>query len=192
VRAGVLDRLGLYANVAARLAEHAVSVEDHVGLLVYADGTLSATLPDRGLRGVMRLRRALATLASPRGESDPRGAALAVRRMLRHRGLVVWLTDLTDPERNAALLQALKLLAPRHQAIVAAPHAAEIGTLAQAPAVDWRDPAIALAAREHSRRAQEQVALLKRQGVVVLDEPDDELDRAVLEAYLQLRTRRRI
>src|SRR5687767_14977968 len=32
VRSGVLDRLGLYANVAARLAEHAVSVEDRVGL----------------------------------------------------------------------------------------------------------------------------------------------------------------
>ena len=37
VRAGALDRLGLYANVAARLAEHAVSIEDRVGLLVYAD-----------------------------------------------------------------------------------------------------------------------------------------------------------
>jgi uncharacterized protein (DUF58 family) len=34
VRAGDLDRLGLYANVAARLAEHAVTVEDRVGVLV--------------------------------------------------------------------------------------------------------------------------------------------------------------
>ena len=41
VRAGALDRLGLYANVAARLAEHAVSIEDRVGLLVYADRTLT-------------------------------------------------------------------------------------------------------------------------------------------------------
>ena len=59
VRAGDLDRLGLYANVAARLAEHAVSVEDRVGLLVYAERTLGACLPDRGLRAVTRLRRAL-------------------------------------------------------------------------------------------------------------------------------------
>ena len=57
---------------------------------------------------------------------------------------------------------------------------------------DWRDPAIALAAREHRDRAQVQVATLRRQGIVVLDEPDDKLDQAVLDAYLLLRQRRRI
>ena len=126
VRAGALDRLGLYANVAARLAEHAVSVEDRVGLLVYADRTLSACMPDRGVRAVARLRRSLELLESNRGESDPVAAAIQVRRLLRHRGLVVWLTDLAEPARNAELMQALKALVPRHQPIVAAPHAVEI------------------------------------------------------------------
>jgi hypothetical protein len=36
------------------------------------------------------------------------------------------------------------------------------------------------------------VATLRQGGVVVLDEPDDQLDRAVLDAYLQLRRRRRV
>jgi uncharacterized protein (DUF58 family) len=192
VRAGVLDRLGLYANVAARLAEHAVSIEDRVGLLVYADRTISASMPDRGVRAVARLRRSLEILESDRGESDPVAAAIHARRVLRHRGLVVWLTDLAEPARNEALMQALKALVPRHQPIVAAPHAAEISRLAAAAAGDWRDPSISLAAREHQRRAQAQVAQLRRQGIVVLDEPDDKLDRAVLDAYLHLRQRRRV
>jgi uncharacterized protein (DUF58 family) len=192
VRAGTLDRLGLYANVAARLAEHAVSIEDRVGLLVYAERTLTACMPDRGVRAVARLRRSLEILESDRGESDPVAAAIQVRRILRHRGLVVWLTDLAEPARNEQLMQALKALVPRHQPIVAAPHAAEIARLAEEPARAWRDPAISLAAREHHRRAQLQVATLRRNGIVVLDEPDDRLDRAVLDAYLQLRQRRRI
>jgi uncharacterized protein (DUF58 family) len=192
VRAGELDRLGLYANVAARLAEHAVSIEDRVGVVVYADRVLSACLPDRGLRAVTRLRRALETLETTRGDSNPLTAAIHVRRMLRHRGLVVWLTDLAEPERTAGLMQAMRALVPRHQPIVAAPHAAEISQLVEARQQEWRDPAVALVAREHRDRAQREVALLRRQGVVVLDEPDDELDRAVLDAYLQLRTRRRI
>jgi uncharacterized protein (DUF58 family) len=192
VHAGDLDRLGLYANVAARLAEQAVSVDDHVGLLVYSSRTLVALAPDHGVRAVSRLRHALATLRSDRGEADPVAAALAARRLMRHRGLVVWLTDLAEPARNAALLQALRVLVPRHQPIVASPHAAEIARLASQPAADWRDPAITLAAREHTRRAQEQIAGLQRGGVVVLDEPDDKLDRAVLTAYLDLRRRRRI
>jgi uncharacterized protein (DUF58 family) len=192
VRAGQLDRLGLYANVAARLAEHAVSVEDRVGVLVYAERVLSASLPDRGTRAVMRLRHVLETLDSQRGEPDPVAAAIQVRRMLRHRGLVVWLTDLAEPARNETLMQALKALVPRHLPIVAAPHAAEIERLATAKATEWRDPSIAIAARAHRERAQAQVMALRQQGVVVLDEPDDELDEAVLDAYLQLRHRRRV
>jgi uncharacterized protein (DUF58 family) len=192
VRAGALDRLGLYANVAARLAEHAVSIEDRVGLLVYSGGTLAACVPDRGLRAVTRMRHALETLVSDRGESDPVAAALTVRKLLRHRGLVVWLTDLAEPERNDRLLAALQALTPRHQPIVAAPQAAQIARLATQPASDWRDPSIALAAREHALRARAQIANMNRRGVVVLDEPDDRLDRAVLDAYLQLRRRRRV
>ena len=192
VRAGALDRLGLYANVAARLAEHAVSIEDRVGLLVYAERTLTACMPDRGVRAVARLRRSLEVLESARGESDPKAAAIDARRILRHRGLIVWLTDLAEPGRNDELILALKALIPRHQPIVAAPHAAEIARLADEPARDWRDPAIALAAREHRQRAQLQVATLRRKGIVVLDEPDDRLDRVVLDTYLQLRQRRRI
>ncbi|HUQ10452.1 MAG TPA: DUF58 domain-containing protein [Steroidobacteraceae bacterium] len=192
VRAGALDRLGLYANVAARLAEHAVSVEDRVGLLVYAERTLAACLPDRGTRAVTRLRHALEMLASERGESNPVAAALTVRKLLRHRGLVVWLTDLAEPARNEQLLQALQAVMPRHQPIVAAPQAAEIARLASKPASDWRDPSIALAAREQAQRARAQIANMNRRGVVVLDEPDDRLDRAVLDAYLALRRRRRV
>jgi hypothetical protein len=33
---------------------------------------------------------------------------------------------------------------------------------------------------------------MRQRGVVVLDEPDHQLDRAVLDAYLQMRTRRRV
>jgi uncharacterized protein (DUF58 family) len=192
VRAGDLDRLGLYANVAARLAEHAVSAEDRVGLLVYAERSLSACLPDRGLRAVTRLRHALESLETRRGEPNPVTAAIQVRRMLRHRGLVVWLTDLAEPARNEQLMQALKALVPRHLPIVAAPHATEIDRLADAPAVEWRDPLIGLAARGHRQRAHAQVAALRHQGVVVLDEPDDKLDRAVFDAYLRLRSRKRV
>jgi uncharacterized protein (DUF58 family) len=192
VRAGDLDRLGLYANVAARLAEHAVSMEDRVGLLVYTGRTLKACAPDRGTRAVARLRHALETLESDRGESAPLVAALTVRKLMRHRGLVVWLTDLAEPARNAQLLLAMQTLMPRHQPIVAAPHAAEISRMASQPASDWRDPGVMLAAREHQQRARAQIAGMNRRGVVVLDEPDDKLDGAVLDAYLSLRRRRRV
>jgi hypothetical protein len=36
------------------------------------------------------------------------------------------------------------------------------------------------------------VSNLRRAGILVLDEPDDRLDRAVLDSYLNLRQRRRV
>jgi uncharacterized protein (DUF58 family) len=192
VRAGELDRLGLYANVAARLAEHAVSVEDRVGLLVYSGRTLSACTPDRGLRAVTRLRRQLATLESDRGESNPVAAAIQVRRLLRHRGLVVWLTDLAEPwpqrRTHAGREGAGAAPSADHRGAARRGDRAPRGEAARG----WRDPAIALAAREHHLRAQVQVASMRRQGIVVLDEPDDRLDQAVLDSYLLLRRRKRV
>ncbi len=51
VRTGKLDRLGLYANVASRLAEVVTPNDDRVGLLVFSDRTLALCSPDRGYRG---------------------------------------------------------------------------------------------------------------------------------------------
>ena len=128
-----------------------------------------------------------------RGESNPVAAAIQVRRMLRHRGLVVWLTDLAEPARNEQLMQALKALVPRHMPIVAAPHAAEIARLVAAPRRStgairpWRSPRVNIGSAPRRRWRQ-----LRRQGVVVLDEADDALDQAVFDAYLQLRRRKRV
>jgi uncharacterized protein (DUF58 family) len=189
VRAGQLDRLGLYANVAARLAEHAVSVEDRVDC-GHAERTLGACLPDREVRAVTRLRRARDT-RSGRGEPNPVAAAIQVRRMLRHRVWSCGSPDLAEPARNEQLCRPQGAGAATH-AHRRSPHAAEITRPARAAAVEWRDPAVTIAARAHRQRAQEQVAALRHQGVVVLDEADDALDQAVFHAYLQLRRRRRV
>jgi len=67
VRAGALDRLGLYANVAARLAEHAVSIEDRVGLLVYAERTLTCCRPTACCSGSPERRHAYRRLCATSG-----------------------------------------------------------------------------------------------------------------------------
>src|SRR5262249_26964453 len=96
VRAGRLDRFGLYANVAARFAEIVVPNDDRIGMMVFAAGPLAVCAPDRGLPAIMRIRRTLEQLPVPPAESDPLAAAIRIRGMLKHRSLVVMLTDLDD------------------------------------------------------------------------------------------------
>jgi uncharacterized protein (DUF58 family) len=192
IRAGQLDRFGLYANLAARLAELAVQLDDRVGLVVYADRVLTTSAPARGLAAIVGMRRALEQLAVVSAESDPTAAAISVRRLLKHRGLIVLLTDLDDASVAAELARAVRLLAPPHLVLVAGVQSGEIGALARREARDWQDPWIALAASEHEAQASAQRLLLKRLGAPVVVAAAERLEQAVFAEYEALRRSRRV
>lgn len=192
VRAGSLDRFGVYANLAARLAEIVTHHDDRIGLVVYSDRPLASCAPARGLPAVTRLRRTLEELSVQAAESDPTAAAVSIRTLLKHRGLIVLLTDLDDANVANLLARAVRLLAPPHLVVVAGVHSGEIAALAQAEARAWQDPWIALAAAEHEMRAAAQRALLRRLGAPVVAAPPELLERAVFAEYEALRRARRV
>ncbi|HVN46509.1 MAG TPA: DUF58 domain-containing protein [Steroidobacteraceae bacterium] len=192
VRAGALDRLGLYCNAAARLAEIVTHNDDRIGLMVYAERVLVSCPPARGLGAVMRLRAALARLLAQGAESDPIAAAISMRKLLRQRALIILLTDLDDATIAAALARAVRLLAPPHLVLVAGIHSGEIETLARGAAQCWEDPWIALAAAEHEARAARQRSLLQRLGAPVAAAPAERLEATLLQRYEALRRSRRI
>jgi uncharacterized protein (DUF58 family) len=190
VRAGRLDRFGVYANVAARFAEIVVPNDDRIGMVVFADRPLAICPPDRGLPAVTRIRKTLAQLSVQSAESDPLAAAVRIRSMLKHRGLVILLTDLDDA--SVALTQAVKLLSPPHLVVVTGIRNSEISALAKREAHDWLDPWVSLAAQEHEERAESQRALLRRLGAPVIAAGEEVLEQKVLAQYEFLRRSRRI
>jgi uncharacterized protein (DUF58 family) len=192
VRAGVLDRLALYANAAARLAEIVTHNDDRIGLMVYTDRVLARCPPARGTAAVARLRHTLGELTAQGMESDPMAAAISVRNLLRQRALIVLLTDLDDANIAAALARAVRLLAPPHLVLVAGVHSGEIEALAHGEAREWQDPWIALAASEHAARAARQRLLLQRLGAPVVAAPAAHLETALFERYESLRRSRRV
>jgi uncharacterized protein (DUF58 family) len=192
VRAGKLDRFGLYANVAARLAEVVTPNDDRVGLVVFSDRTLAVCAPERGMPAITRIRHALEGLTVQPAESDPVSAAVRIRSMLKHRTLVIILTDLDDAAVAEQLARAVRLLAPPHLVVVAGVHNTQIAELAHRKAVSWRDPWIALAAQEHEARAAAQRLLLRRLGAPVIAAREDLLEQAVFAEYELLRRSRRV
>jgi uncharacterized protein (DUF58 family) len=192
IRAGRLDRLGLYANLAARLAEIVVQLDDRVALVVYADRVLSRCAPARGVAAVGNLRRALEQLSVRPAESDPTAAAVSIRRLLKQRGLVVLLTDLDDATVATDLARAVRLLAPPHLVLIAGVHSGDILELSRREAREWQDPWVALAAGEHAARAQAQQQLLRRLGAPVVAAPAAQLEEAVFAEYQALRRARKV
>jgi uncharacterized protein (DUF58 family) len=192
IRAGRLDRLGLYANIAARFAEAVTPNDDRIGLVVFSDRILVVSAPERGTQGVIRLRRALERLVPQSAESDPVAAAIRMRALLKHRSLIVLFTELEDATVADPLARAVRLLSPPHLVVAAGVRSAELLALAADEAHSWRDPWVALAARERETRAAGQRALLQRLGAPVVAEREERLQPAVLAQYELLRRARRI
>jgi uncharacterized protein (DUF58 family) len=192
VRAGVLDRFGLYANVAARFAEIATPNDDRVGIMVFSDRPLVTCAPARGLPAVTRIRHALEGLRVESAESDPMAAAVRIRGMLKRRGLVILLTDLDDANVADPLARAVRLLSPPHLVVVAGVRGPEIASLAVAEAREWRDPWVALAAQEHEERVALHRMQLRRLGAPVVTASAELLEKTLLAQYEALRRTRRV
>lgn len=192
VRAGRLDRFGLYSNIAARLAEVVTPNDDRVGLVVFSDRPLAVCAPERGTMAITRVRQTLERLNVEAAESDPVAAAVRIRAMLKHRTLVIVLTDLDDAAVAEQLARSVRLLSPPHLVVVAGVYSAEIAALAHREATSWRDPWVALAAQEHESRATAQRLLLRKLGAPVIATKEELLEQAVFAEYELLRRSRRI
>jgi len=186
------DRLGHYANACARFAERAVATEDRVGLVLYADQVRVRLPPARGLMAVRRLRAALETVAPVNAESDLMAAALAILHTTRVRSLLVLCTDLDDPTGTGQLVEAVNLLARRHQVLVAGLASRELAALARAPAKTKHDAYLGLAIDSYQDSLRATLTRLRLTGIAaVLAEPA-QFEHALLASYDSLRESRRV
>lgn len=187
-----MNQIGHYINTAARFAEHAVANDDQVGLVVAADQPLNVLAPSRGTRAVSRIRAALTDLEAAPMETDLVAAALAVRRVVRHRCLIVLLTDLYGQAGTGGLMQSVRLWVPKHLPVVTGLVAEEVDHLARAEATEWLDPFVALAATDYRRGLSNAAGGLTRLGAIPLIARASTLESRVLEQYRLLKTRRRV
>jgi uncharacterized protein (DUF58 family) len=192
IAAGDTDRLALYANVAARLAQRAVSYEDRVGLLIYAERPLAAVPPGQGAAAVMRVRSLLQGMSVATLDSNHALAAIRIRSLVRHRSLIVMLTDLDDASLAGEMRNAVRLLLPTHLPLIAGVASERIAAIGRQRTADESLAWQALAAQEYVNATSRQVASLRALGVSAVLAPSQDLDRAVIDAYLRFRSRRRV
>lgn len=187
-----LARLGHFVNLASRLIRIAQHSDDQIGLIAYADQPVLVCAPVRAATGAHRLQRALASLASRRVESNPLLAMLRLQTLVRHRALIVLMTDLDEPAAATQLATALRLIARRHLPIVVDFETLAIGALATAAPVDWQDPYVALAAQEFSQGLRNNVERLTRIGCRVVLTRVNTGEEDLASAYLRVRAERRV
>ncbi len=190
--AGGSDRLALYVNIAARLAQRAAMLDDRVGLLLYADAPMAALAPGRGSAAVSRVRSLLSQARTQPVEANPALAAMRIRALARQRSLVVMLTDLDDAGMASALIGAARLLRPKHLPFFASVASEGAQALSQRHATDELEVFQAIAAQRYCAGLSRNVDALRSLGAACVLAPANALDAAVLEAYLEFRRRRRV
>lgn len=190
--AGEVDRLSLYINVAARLAQRAAELGDAVGLVVFAAQPIAELAPARGNAGVARIRKLLSACRVHAGESNPVLAAARIRTLTHRRSLVVLLTDLEDASATEQLIHTVRLLSPKHLALIAGLESARIAALAEARVRDPLGAYRALAAVEYCNTIAGNARALRALGAAAITARSEHLDRAVVDAYREHRWRRRV
>ena len=185
------DRRKLDYAVSAGLAIAAMGrlAADRVGVYAFAAAPIVRVLPSSGTTHAARLTDVFSDLDSRFEESDYERAMVDLRTTLRRRSLIVLFTDLFDPIASSAVLGATQLLAPRHLVLVVLMNDAAIAeALRRVPhaADDAYRAAVAATLAEERARA---VATLRNRGVLVVDVPAAELTLALLDAYVDIKTR---
>ncbi len=81
--------------------------------MLFADQPLATLAPGRGIGSVLRIRQMLSAATPKLAESNPLNAALRIRTLVRHRSLIVMLTDVDDATVAGQLASAARLLLPQ-------------------------------------------------------------------------------
>lgn len=189
IHAGRLDRLHEYVNIAARLAEFAVRLDDRIACLAYAQRPVASVAMAGGASAVQNIRSLLSSLTASAEESNALGAALQVRQLIKRRGLVVFLTEIEQPEAAAQLIQAVQLLTAKHQVLIAALEDPAVAETPKQPVGNWQDPYRQFAALEYLRGRELTKHKLQRSGIAVISATAQHLDTRVLEYYQRQRSR---
>jgi len=190
--AGSLTRLHHYVNVAARVAELGIQQGHRVGLLAFAHELVCSVPMGSGLNNLRRIRGELTELRTHDTESNPLAASLRLRKMLNHRSLVVFLTELEEIEAASQLRKAVSLLLPKHNPLIAGLIDTDVVAMQTQNADDWLDPYRNYAASEYMNSVERTAMTLRRMGASVVLAKPDRLDPAVFEYYRYALESRRV
>jgi len=192
VQAGSLNNLGHNINIAARLAEKAILNDDHVAFISFADQVKQVVPLVKGHRGLRQIRQSLQKVSPSHQESNLLATLFQIRRLVKHRCLVVILTDIAAYEIGGPLAKTISLLTPKHLPIIASIMDEQLIDLSTSHAENWLDPYRIDAARESIKQIDRSLLNLRKLGAAVVVTSPDQIDSAVLNYYDRLRNRHQI
>lgn len=187
-RDGELSHFDEVLNAALLLGYVALRQGDATGLLAFS-GQDRWVRPRKGVATLNGLIRAVYHLQPTTAPPDYLEAARRVRAQQRRRALVVLLTNLRG-EDEGELLAAVALLRRSHLVMVASLREPQVRLLEEAPVTDLEGALQVAGAAVYSRDRRRSLEVLRRAGVLVVDEEPARLPAALVNRYLDVKRAR--
>ncbi len=178
-----LNRLHHYINASAKLTELAARQGDKIACIAYAQKTVGSVPMLSGISAVKKIRQFLCGLSASNETANPLNAALDVKKYLKHRALIIFLTEIEQPEAAAQLIKAGQLLGAKHKVLIGTLDDPEVAKVLTQPAVQWLDPYRHFAAFEHQRGQDMSCMQLQRKGIAITKGTVKNLGQQVLAYY---------
>ncbi|MFP4296965.1 MAG: DUF58 domain-containing protein [Spirulinaceae cyanobacterium] len=194
-----IQRFDWGLNATLSLALAGLNRGDRVGIAVFDKDIHTLIPPARGQHQLSRFIEQLTPIQPVLLEPDYFSTVSRLVSQNQRRALVVLITDIIDPTASAELLAALTRLTPRYLPFAVTLRDPQVDDLAHHDLranLNPRQPQV-FAHHLYSRAvaldllAQREVAFaqLKRQGVLVLDAPANQISEALVNRYLRLKAR---
>lgn len=185
---GNQTRLDLAVDATAAVCLVADEVGDRCGAVAFHDSIIKRVTPRR--RGADAVIRGIFDVTGSDRDSD---YELAFRVLGGYkRALVIVLTDLLEETAARPLLEAVPVLARKHNVVIASstdPHLAETITTTPHSPLDVYTASVAVEMIQARERA---AARLMETGATIVQAPPDQLGAACVRKYLDIKARARI
>ncbi|MDJ0756842.1 MAG: DUF58 domain-containing protein [Ardenticatenaceae bacterium] len=189
---GEMAKLDYVINATLFLSYVASGVGDRVGMLTFADRVDSYLAPKRGRGQFYRMLELLYAVKAQPIEPNYQQAFSYLAVKQRKRSLVIIFTDLTGQLAIDTLLAQVSLIAKKSLPLVVTISDPDIRQTAEQRPDDLVEVYRQVAAQQLLDARQIALERLKQRGVLTLDVPADQLSIAVINRYLQLKSRERI
>jgi uncharacterized protein (DUF58 family) len=187
--AGRYPRFEYALSASLLLADVASTAGDRVGALVF-DDKLRALIPaQRGGMALSALRNAMIPLQPTLVEPDYATAFRTLAQRQRKRSLVVLITDVIDARTSRSLLAHLARGVTRHLVVVVALRNEALRQTAATRGATARDLYTSGAAEELIAERVTALQRMRDAGVVVLDVAPEAMAAAMVNEYLELKSR---
>jgi len=188
-RIGNLTKLDYAINASLLLGYVAIHQADQVGMLAFADDIISFLPPKNKLNYLMEV---LYPLEVKLCEPDYRKVSRFLSLKHRKRSLIVIFTDFSDTQSSSSLLSCISTLVPQHLPLMVTINDPELIKTSQIIPEESLSIYEKAVANQLLLEREELLNKLTQKGVLALDVPVEKLSVAVINKYLEVKSKGRL